>query len=577
MANPVPEAVVPSQVANAAADSGGEEDDGPPEWEMRPLIIGGGKRIRDMRTGVEEACSYGEHALEDRADHPEWRGLYHADVDIPIAWWGQRHVDTVVAKPLAEQWTHERFTLQHLVTPDDFAQPWATLDENDSLVDWMQVSGDEILDGTQARCGWLQSMPSKPAGVGLKYWAICDSVKGRLLRVTMYTGKRADGKVQKNLALTSMLMLLAGYCVYHPAAVKVLITDNFYTSVVLALELARRFLIRLLGVCKKGSKFFPGALKLNKKNVGRKGTPDFVPKKKQGFFDYLVLPWTTIKPLVEDEDSKWKEEEHGKLSIVAGGYMDKKPVHLLSSCVGPDTTTWRRYGQRGGDGTKTVKDTVKPLMVVVYTALMNGVDLHDQSRASLALRKRIRRWTTQVFIFVVLSAVVQAHIEWCALTGEAVSLITFARRLCFQLMNAATPRYAGHWNAATSPGKEQGRPSKKAKTAASGKGAGAGASETKDGPKPKYYEQCDGYIVVADTKYPQRCEAGDCMRMQGGKKTVRRLRSRMTRFYCTGCKKWLCCPPQKSNSKTETINCADRWHARGCKHAPGMHTGNNTK
>ena len=96
------------------------------------------------------------------------------------------------------------------------------------------LSIDEQMISTKSRINFIQYMPKKPKKIGIKIWALCESVSGYCLLFQIYTGK-INNKSEKGLGLWVVLNLMSPYFERHHH----LYFDNFYTSPKLLLELEK--------------------------------------------------------------------------------------------------------------------------------------------------------------------------------------------------------------------------------------------------------------------------------------------------------------------------------------------------
>lgn len=289
---------------------------------------------------------------------------------------------------------------------------------------WVAV--DEILHPFRGRWRHIQKIAGKPGkGIGVKFWACCQCGTGMLLSVALYAGKENGAGNKRHVAASVVVSLLAFIFAHHPHAIALCIFDNYYTSLLLVLLLLKLFGIRSHGTVRalgKGArKGFPEAVKQPKGNVTRL----------RGKKKHAVLPSAKVHELIgSEDDANCRWDANKPVSVVALSWYDCKPVHMLSSFIGSSWCPWVRPQKRSGALTKLLK----PLMTVFYTGTMNGVDLFDQKCALLRIHLRSRRWTNNVFFFVLIAHVVNAHMMWRSLRPECTeSLKDFARALALEL------------------------------------------------------------------------------------------------------------------------------------------------
>jgi len=112
---------------------------------------------------------------------------------------------------------------------------------------------DEQLYPFHGRCRNVQYIPSKPAKYGLKFWLIADSNTFYCFHIEMYTGKteRPDGRSVGEDILLRLTEFLRN-------SGRNITTDNFFTSLSLALELRTRGL-SLVGTIRKTRRDLPAS------------------------------------------------------------------------------------------------------------------------------------------------------------------------------------------------------------------------------------------------------------------------------------------------------------------------------
>lgn len=128
------------------------------------------------------------------------------------------------------------------------------------------VTVDESLMLYKGRLGWIQYMPLKRSRFGIKTFMLCESKTGYIFSSIIYTGKgtKLDSEyahlgMSGQVVMSLMKPLLGkGYC---------LVTDNYYTSPLLADELVQQYSTDIYGTVRAIRKDLP--LDFKKKNKER--------------------------------------------------------------------------------------------------------------------------------------------------------------------------------------------------------------------------------------------------------------------------------------------------------------------
>jgi len=110
---------------------------------------------------------------------------------------------------------------------------------------------DESLNGFRGMCTFKQYIPNKPSKYGIKVYVMADSKTFYLVSSKIYTGAgtHAPGLPVPNQAVLDLVPSVSGTS-------RNITTDNFYTSVPLAMSLKSRKLT-LVGTTKKNKACFP--------------------------------------------------------------------------------------------------------------------------------------------------------------------------------------------------------------------------------------------------------------------------------------------------------------------------------
>jgi len=130
----------------------------------------------------------------------------------------------------------------------------------------------------------------------------------------------------------------------------------------------------------------------------------------------------------------WRQLADSPLTVVS--WMDKKPVHLLSTCSDPcQQTTVRRW--TGEEHASVSCPEVLPL----YVKAMRGVDVFSQRQAYSKLGRRSRKWFYSLVWFIVDIAIHNAYILYQNKHKQShFSQKDFRKALMQQLVGGHTSR-----------------------------------------------------------------------------------------------------------------------------------------
>jgi hypothetical protein len=232
---------------------------------------------------------------------------------------------------------------------------------------------DESLWAFRGRHHAIQFNPTKRARFGMKVYRLCESDgagAGYTSAFNVYMGQDR-GDVPASMKAVTDLMNRAcffekGYELY---------LDNWYSSPELFHYLSSRK-TNAVGTVRLNRKFMPKDLK-----VSARGDVDF----RTSATGMLAMSW-----------------------------MDRKPVHMLSTIHGPDMVDLPP-NRRGIVRTK-------PQAVVDYNVGKKGVDLADQLAASYSTTRRTNKWYQNVFYHLLDMAAVNAFVVHRALGGTLTQL-----------------------------------------------------------------------------------------------------------------------------------------------------------
>lgn len=226
------------------------------------------------------------------------------------------------------------------------------------------IAVDESLTLFKGRLSWVQSIKTKAARFGIKYYELRESRTGYMYRFQIYTGKNSNAvtgapsadlggfppkSVRKLLFSTKVVLDLLkglenlGHCVTM---------DNFYNCPALARYLKSKGFDCL------------GTLRVNRRHVPT---------------DITKIPKNVAKGTIVSRHC-------GDVSVIS--WKDSKVVSIISTYHNDDTYV----------GSKAGKVLVKPVCVRDYNDRMGGIDLKDQKLSMYLLeRKRGVKWYTKIF------------------------------------------------------------------------------------------------------------------------------------------------------------------------------------
>ncbi|KAF8785039.1 PiggyBac transposable element-derived protein like [Argiope bruennichi] len=207
-----------------------------------------------------------------------------------------------------------------------------------SYIPECEVTVDESLLLYKGRLVFKQYLPKKKSKFGVKFYQLCESSTGYIWNSLVYTGRDMplwqnanNYSSTTNIVMTLMENLLGkGYCVT---------LDNFYTSP----ELAEILITNKTDVY--------GTLRSYRRGIPQE---------------------------IKDRNIKKGEIigfQKGKMCILK--YMDKKPIHMLSTIHTIDFVEKCKRKKKSNGDIEEIK-TKKPKAVLDYNRTMGGVDMADQ-------------------------------------------------------------------------------------------------------------------------------------------------------------------------------------------------------
>lgn len=244
---------------------------------------------------------------------------------------------------------------------------------------------DESLIPFRGRLIMKQYIPSKAHKYGVKAFKLCCS-RGYTWKILLYAGQE---KVEGMSVPTNVVLSLANDLL---GAGRIIVTDNYYTS----LELANFLLERQTHLI--------GTLRRNRKHI-----PKDVASKKLKKGEIIA-----------------RENEKG---ITVLKWKDKRDVLMLSTVHGDETIEIQRRRE-------TIK---KPVMIVEYNAGKGHTDLSDQMSSYVSSLRKTVKWYRKIAIKLIYgTTLVNAHILYKMVTGKTIQYTEFKESVVLALLEDHT-------------------------------------------------------------------------------------------------------------------------------------------
>jgi len=246
------------------------------------------------------------------------------------------------------------------------------------------ITIDEQLLPTKARCRFTQYMPNKPDKFGIKFWLACDVDTKYIANGFPYLGKDETRAQSQPLSEYVVLKLIEPFTMKG----RNVTTDNFFTSAPLASKLLAKK-TTLVGTIRGNKRELPNICKTKKDSMATFSTELY---KSSGH----VLSIYKSKP--------------------------KKRVFVLSS---------KHKSVSIQKAKKLLPETVE-----FYNKTKFGVDIADQMAKKYSVKSGSRRWPLQVFFNILDLGGINAWILYKDTTGEKISrrkfLLQLAEELAFE-------------------------------------------------------------------------------------------------------------------------------------------------
>lgn len=267
---------------------------------------------------------------------------------------------------------------------DQFAlvsEIWNTFIENCLLCykPGENITVDEQLFPSKARCPFTQYMPQKPDKFGIKFWLATDVRSKYLLNGFPYLGKNENRPIDETVGEHAVRRLAEPF---HNTG-RNITTDNFFTSLKLAKTLRNKGL-SIVGTVKRAKKEVPESFKLTKGEL---------------YSSKIV--------------------KHDNISLTS--YQGKKNKNvLLLSTLHPTL-------EIGSNDKKT------PEVVNFYNTTKYGVDVLDQMSRKYSTKSASRRWPVQVFFNILDFAAINAWVVYKEATRINIQRRDFILNLADEL------------------------------------------------------------------------------------------------------------------------------------------------
>lgn len=253
------------------------------------------------------------------------------------------------------------------------------------------ITVDEQLLPSKARCKFTQFMPNKPDKYGLKFWIAADVESKYICNAFPYLGKE-EGRPDNQPLGEYVVLRLMGPFLNQGRNVT---TDNFFTSLELAKKLEQKK-TSLVGTMNKIRREIPNCLKKNSSD----------------------LHSTTIL--------KKTDKPECTLTVYQG--KKNKNVIILST-LHPEVAVSK-------EGKK------KPETVTFYNATKYGVDIVDQMIRKYSTKVACRRWPMHVFYNILDMAAINAWIIYNQVTKNNLKRKAFILQLVNELTNGKQQKAA---------------------------------------------------------------------------------------------------------------------------------------
>ncbi|XP_042368087.1 piggyBac transposable element-derived protein 3-like [Plectropomus leopardus] len=240
------------------------------------------------------------------------------------------------------------------------------------------ITVDEQLFPTKARCSFIQYIASKPDKFGIKFWLAADVDTKYMLNAAPYLGKDETRRPGQRLGDSVVLKLAKPFL----GKGRNITTDNFFTSLELAKALKAQK-TSLVGTVNKSRRELPPSVK-----------------------EQRALHTTEVLKCDSATLTVYQCKPRKNVSILS-------TVHTAVNITG---------GQKA-----------KPETVTYYNRTKVGVDVLDQMARKYSVKAPTRRWPLAVFYNILDLAAINASILFKKCTDEMMSRRNFILRLANEL------------------------------------------------------------------------------------------------------------------------------------------------
>lgn len=270
---------------------------------------------------------------------------------------------------------------------------------------YREISVDEMVVFYKGRHRCRCYNPQKPCKWHFKIYALCDSKTGYLWNWHLYRGK--DENRPAGMSASSYpVIILTNHPDLHNKD-HILSTDNWFTSFELFDNITSYpKSMDFVGTIRINRDGFPKEAAFAKKGRNKKNRGDM----QQMFCEF---------------------SEEAKAYITS--WMDKKPVHMLSSFPANGIKCFRMMKNAAGQWEK--KEVDFPTTIHVYNHSMGAVDKNDQLAAYYDFRIKVRkRWQPRLERRVLKTALINAHVlkSHDPNNGMKDTLLDFTKNLIVQ-------------------------------------------------------------------------------------------------------------------------------------------------
>lgn len=241
------------------------------------------------------------------------------------------------------------------------------------------ITIDEQLFPTKARCPFTQYMSNKPDKFGIKFWIAADVETKYMLNGFPYLGKDDSRPTDMLLSEHIVIKLMEPFLKKG----RNVTVDNFFTSLNLAKNLQKQS-TSLVGTVNRSRRFLPAAIKKSRNDL------------------------YSTKVFVCDD-----------ISLTSYQAKRSKNVCILSSMHKFPTID---------EGQKKLPETVK-----FYNNTKYGVDVLDQMARNYTTKSSSRRWPLQVFFNILDLAAINSWIIYNLCTNENISRRKYILNLADEL------------------------------------------------------------------------------------------------------------------------------------------------